>query len=272
MKAQVLTITNIRGGCAKTTNATHLAVAAAQEGRRVLLVDLDPQAHATRGMAKSIDPSFRGYVDQVVLGDKAGLLDTAIEGLSLLPGRMDTNMLQGSKAFQKPSWPHLLRMGLKPLMEDFDFIFIDTPATFSQIHTLAFVASDYYILSLRPEAYSFVGFGDSQEQILATKRELLQLEKRGARKVSDKEVWKAKPQFLAFILSAVNKGKRIGVRTMKEGLKEDERRVIEIPESSLFDNVRWWDTPTNTVFDKKAGAPLQKVYRDALNTLEGWMK
>lgn len=269
---KVITFTNIRGGCTKTTNSMHIGVAAALKGRKVLLVDLDPQAHATRGLTRDLTGHEGGFVDQAILGEKARIVDTVFENLKLLPSRIDTNMILGSKPFQQASWPTLLERALAEVKDAFDLVIVDTPATYSQLHTLAFVASDYYIICLRPEAYSFLGFRDSQEQIMATKRDLLELIRPGKRSISEEEVWRAKPQFLAFIMSAVNQGKRIGVREMKESLNGDENRVIEIPESSMFDNVRWKDTPSHTIFDVPGTSRLQESYFDAWKHLETWMK
>src|SRR5690606_32432944 len=84
-RMQVIAFANQKGGCGKTTAAIQLAGALAARGRRVLLVDLDPQAHATLGLGHA--PRAEPTSGHVLLG-RAGIAEAAVEapgGISLVP-------------------------------------------------------------------------------------------------------------------------------------------------------------------------------------------
>jgi len=254
-KAHVLAITNMRGGCAKTTNALHIGLASARMGNRVLMVDLDPQAHLTASLVMDGEPVQ--FIDAALTEKTARPTKTTTENVSLLPSRIDLSSLLESGIFAKVRWEEMLLKGLDSVIADFDLVVIDTPATFSKLHTVALRASDAYVISLRPEAFSVVGYDESRAQVEAFKEEC---------SIS-------KPHFLGYILSGVPKATRRAVNRIREGLSaEIDGRSIEIPLDVAFDEARWSDGSVNrSIFDYPGTEELQAAYLEACGKLTKWM-
>lgn len=262
---KTIVFTNIRGGCAKTTDVVHFAISAAKAGRRVLVVDLDPQAHSTWSLNKDFkdradDPEVSHLFIDKVIERRAGTPQDAtsplLKNVKIIPGRRAFGATFNGPTFTRPRWETALEDVLKPLEKDFDFCLIDTPATYLNVHALGFKAADFYLLSLRPEAFSYVGFLESEEEIEKV-RVLLDTQN---------------PRFLAYVVNGVHAGNRIGVREMREGLKDQGRtRMIEISESTKFDTARWNGGDTASIFDMARTAPLRKEFQTAWTQLEEWM-
>lgn len=263
---KTIVFTNIRGGCAKTTDVVHVGISAALAGRRVLVVDLDPQAHSTWSLNKDFkdfadDPEYSNlYIDEVIQRRGGAIPQAAksslLANVKLIPGRRAFGATFNSGTFTRARWETALEDALKPLAADFDYCLIDTPATYLNVHALGFKAADFCILCLRPEAFSYTGFIESEEEIEKVRQEL------GTRN----------PRFLAYIVNGVHAGNRIGVREMREGLKEQGRtRMIEISESTKFDTARWNGGDTASVYDMPRTAHLRKEFSEAWMHLEKWM-
>jgi chromosome partitioning protein len=157
--AAVLSIANQKGGVGKTTTAINLAACLANLGRRVLLVDSDPQANATSGLGFEKTPGLSTY--SALLGE--GRLDdvvrsTAWEHLDLVPSEMD---LCGAEVELGRLDQHLqrLRLALKPVRNSdrYDLIIIDCPPSLGTLTLNAFVAAEYLIVPLQCEYFSLEG-------------------------------------------------------------------------------------------------------------------
>jgi chromosome partitioning protein len=224
-------------------------------GNRVLMVDLDPQAHLTASLA--VEGDFLQFVDDALSGKHAKPTQTKTENVCILPSRIGLSSLLESGIFSKVRWEEMLLKALDPVITEFDLVVIDTPATFSKLHTIALRASDAYVISLRPEAFSVVGYDESRSQVEAFKE----------------ECGISKPIFLGYILSGVPKAKRRAVDRIREGLgAELNGRSIEIPLDVAFDEARWSDGSTNrSIFDWAGTEELQAAYLEACGKLTKWM-
>lgn len=255
-KARTLAIMNMRGGCAKTTNAVHLGLAAARMGNRVLMVDLDQQAHLTASIAIEGQPIQ--YIDEAMAEKRAKPTVTKTENLHLLPSRLELATFLDSGAVSRPRWEEMLLKALDPVVSDYDFVVIDTPATFSpKSHPLALRAADSYVISLRPEAFSVLGYDESRNQVELFKEQC--------------EI--SKPHFIGYILSGVPKSRRKAVERIREGLgAETDGRSIEIPLDVAFDEARWSDGSVNrSIFDFPGTEELQAAYLEASGKIMKWM-
>jgi len=263
---KTIVLTNIRGGCAKTTDVVHFAISAALSGRRVLVVDLDPQAHTTWSLNKEFkdmaeDPEHAHLFIDKVIERRAGVvpqpvISPLLGNVKIIPGRRAFGATFNSGTFTRPRWETALEDVLKPLAKDFDYCLIDTPATYLNVHALGFKAADFYLLCLRPEAFSYTGFLESEEEIVKVKEAL------GTQN----------PRFLAYVVNGVHAGNRIGVREMREGLKDQGRtRMIEISESTKFDTARWNGGDTASIYDMQRTSHLRKEFQAAWGHLEKWI-
>lgn len=255
--SKTLAIMNMRGGCAKTTNAVHLGLAAARMGYRVLLIDLDQQAHLTASIAIEGEPIQ--YIDEALAERKARPTPTKTDNVHILPSRIELAFFLESGAFAKARWEEMLLKALGNIVSEFDFIIIDTPATFHpKTHPLALRASDSYVISLRPEAFSVLGYDESRVQVENFKQ-LCET---------------TKPKLIGYILSGVPKARRRAVERIREGLKiETNGRSVEIPLDVAFDEARWSDgTANRSIFDFPGTEELQDAYMKATKKILKWMQ
>ncbi|MCA9000654.1 MAG: ParA family protein, partial [Planctomycetes bacterium] len=125
-RMQILTFVNQKGGCGKTTTAINLAGALVARGERVLVVDLDPQAHATMGLG--CDGGEGATVAEVLLHE--AYIETAIRevegGLHLLPSKPRLNEFEElSERLIHPE--QRLRIALDAVRDRYDFVIVDCP-------------------------------------------------------------------------------------------------------------------------------------------------
>ncbi len=132
MTAKVLVFANQKGGVAKTTTTVNLAAYVAAKGRRVLVVDMDPQANATTSVG--VDPRSLEYsIYDVLLGAMAAqpvITLTDRVNLDLLPSTADLAGVE-VEMIQMLARERLLQRALEPLLESYDYILIDEPPSLS---------------------------------------------------------------------------------------------------------------------------------------------
>ena len=153
----IYAIVNQKGGVGKTTTAVNIAACLAEAGRRVLLVDVDPQANATSGLGLSVGEGLS--TADVVLDGAApsdAVRPTAIGGLDILPSHPDlagaTVTLPGAARRE-----HVLADALRPLAAAYDYVFLDCPPSLDLLTVNALVASDRVLVPVQCEYYALEG-------------------------------------------------------------------------------------------------------------------
>jgi chromosome partitioning protein len=159
---KVIAIANQKGGVGKTTTAINLATSLALAGRKVLLVDVDPQGNLTSGLGSKAQRADAGTVyEALLLGGEPDsfLLSTRVANLSLLPA--DRNLTGAEiEMVLLPERELRLKRILDPLRARFDHIFIDCPPSLGLLTLNALVAADAVLIPLHCEYFALEGLAD----------------------------------------------------------------------------------------------------------------
>lgn len=167
---RVFTISNQKGGVAKTTSAISLAAALAERRRRVLAIDMDPQANLTMGLGQDPD-ALRVTMFHVMTSMplEAAILATDVDDLSIAPA--DLSLAGAEKRlFGEIGFDEILRMKLRAVEDHFDDVVIDCPPSLGLLTVNAITAASVVIVPVQCEYFSARGLGQLLE-IAATVRE-----------------------------------------------------------------------------------------------------
>ena len=160
--ARVLAVANQKGGVGKTTTALNVATSVALAGRRVLLVDVDPQGNLTSGVGLKGERAPGGTVYEALLtdGDPASfVLPTRVERLFLIPA--DRNLTGAEiELVSIPERERRLARVLDGLRSHYDDIFIDCPPSLGLLTLNALVAADAVLIPLHCEYFALEGLAE----------------------------------------------------------------------------------------------------------------
>jgi len=169
---RTIVITNQKGGCGKTTTAVNLAAALAQMGHRVLIVDLDPQAHATLGLGyepDTLDKTIYHSLANKQLAISKVITSTKVKGLDLVPSNILLAKAQ-NELTAVPRKEYILADHLKTVSGKYDFCVIDCPPSLGLLTFNALVASTDVIVPVQVHYYALEGLKQLLETVKTARK------------------------------------------------------------------------------------------------------
>jgi chromosome partitioning protein len=249
-RGKVIITANFKGGSAKTTTTMCLAQALTLRGRRVLVIDLDPQASLSElcGLYAEKDVAEEDTVMQYIYepnmegGLGALVQSTYWDGLDVVPAH---NVLHSAEYYLPAMQTRVegfrfwsvLRDGLEPLREHYDYIILDTAPSLSYLTLNGLMAADAMVMPLVPESLDFISSASFWALFTDVVKQFAHFEPN------------KKYEFISVLLSKVDYGAQASapiVRGWAQRAYNDWLSTIEIPASSIMSNGA---TALSTVFD-----------------------
>ncbi|MDE6059795.1 MAG: AAA family ATPase [Clostridia bacterium] len=170
---KIISFSNQKGGVGKTTTCVNMAAYVAYMGRRVLLVDLDPQGNATTGMGFSKSALKKSVYNVLIDGDEAkdNILRTEMETLDILPANIDLAGAEVELVYKK-NREKVLKEAIDKIKSNYDYIFIDCPPSLGLITINALVAADSVIIPIQSEYYALEGLSQLMNTISLVRQHL----------------------------------------------------------------------------------------------------
>ena len=155
MAAKVISFSNQKGGVGKTTSCVNIAAQIAAKGKKVLLIDMDPQGNATSGLGIAKN-KVKSTIYDVVIGQKPieeVVIRTNFKNLSVVPSTIN---LAGAE-FELDEGENFTKLALDNVKDKYDYIFIDCPPSLGMLTVNALSVSDGVVVPMQCEFYSLEG-------------------------------------------------------------------------------------------------------------------
>ena len=169
---KVISVANQKGGVGKTTTTVNLSTLLAKKGKKVLLIDTDPQGNATSGLGVDKDVELSVY--DILVGDttfEETVQETAIKNLKVCPSNIS---LAGAEVelVSMMSREQRLKAKLDLVKDQYDYILIDCPPSLGLITLNAFTASDSVLIPVQCEYFALEGLGQLLNTVNLVKKHL----------------------------------------------------------------------------------------------------
>ena len=155
---KVISVSNQKGGVGKTTTTVNLAAFLAEKGKRVLIIDIDPQGNAGFGIgvnAEEIETTiYEVLIDEIPIEE--AIFQSEIKGLSIIPSNIHLSGAQVN-LLDTEGKEFILRNKLKPIRDYYDYILIDCPPSLGVLTLNSLVAADSVLIPLQCEYYALEG-------------------------------------------------------------------------------------------------------------------
>ena len=170
---KIISFSNQKGGVGKTTTCVNMAAYIATMGRKVLLIDLDPQGNATTGLGFSKSTlkksSYNVIIDEEEVKDN--LLSTEIENHDILPANIDLAGAEVELVYKKQR-EKVLKAALDKVRRTYDYLLIDCPPSLGLLTINALAAADSVIIPIQSEYYALEGLSQLMNTISLVRQHL----------------------------------------------------------------------------------------------------
>jgi len=170
--SKVIAVVNQKGGVGKTTTAVNVSTILAKKGKKVLLIDLDPQGNATSGLG--IDKNTDKSIYDVIINDveiKEAIIESPVKNLWVCPSNIN---LAGAEVELVPMMAReqKLKEKLEKVENDFHYVIIDCPPSLGLLTLNAFTASNSLLIPIQCEYYALEGVGQLINTINLVRKQL----------------------------------------------------------------------------------------------------
>lgn len=170
---KIIAIANQKGGVGKTTTAINLAACLAKLGKKILLIDIDPQGNSSSGLGIDKRRCEKTVYDCLINEENMGnvVVETPYENLHVCPSNIE---LSGAEIdlISVMGRENRLKESIAPIKDDYDYIFIDTPPSLGLITINTMTAADSIIIPIQCEFYALEGVSQLVETIKRVKKAL----------------------------------------------------------------------------------------------------
>jgi chromosome partitioning protein len=156
--ADIIVVTNQKGGVGKTTTTVNLAAYLAKSGQRVLLIDLDPQGNSTSGLGIDKEVVRKSLYDVLVRGTPAQeiRIGTGADGLDLIPSSVVLAAAEVELVSQIAR-ENRLKQAIEEIQSEYDYIIIDCPPSLGILTVNGLVSADHVLIPVQTEYYALEG-------------------------------------------------------------------------------------------------------------------
>ena len=169
---KIISVANQKGGVGKTTTTVNLGTILAKKGKKVLLIDADPQGNATSGLGVEKEVEFSTYdilINETTIEES--IQETTVKNLKVCPSNIN---LAGAEVelVSMMSREQRLKEKIEEIKDKFDYILIDCPPSLGLITLNSFTASDSVLIPVQCEYYALEGLGQLLNTINLVKKHL----------------------------------------------------------------------------------------------------
>lgn len=174
-KTRIIAVANEKGGVGKTVTVVNLGAAFCREGKTVLVVDMDPQFNATRGLGVDVEAGMSTVYDlikdNISIGATDVIVPTKWKGLDLLPSHVD---LAGAEVelIDETGRENRLKESLESISGEYDFILLDTPPSLSLLTVNVLAYAKEVIVPCQTHPYAYAALDDLFDTIFAVKENI----------------------------------------------------------------------------------------------------
>ena len=170
---EIIAFANQKGGVGKTTTCVNVSTYLALMGKKVLLIDIDPQGNATTGLGLKKSRDIKSIYN-VIVGDiepQEAIAKTNIENLDIIPTNIDLAGVEVEMVYLEHR-EHILKTAFDKVKESYDFITIDCPPSLGLLTINAFTGADSVIIPIQCEFFALEGLSQLMNTIRLVKKKL----------------------------------------------------------------------------------------------------
>ena len=170
---KIIAVTNQKGGVGKTTTCVNLAAYVANSGKRVLLIDIDPQGNACSSVGVEVGKG-QTSIYEVLLSDasiREAIYPSVMKNLDVVPSNVDLSAAEVDLVYID-NRERVLENCLKEIDGAYDFVFIDCPPSLGLLTVNALTATDSIIIPIQCEYFALVGLGQLMNTVRLIKKHL----------------------------------------------------------------------------------------------------